>query len=102
MALESAEESKIIKAKKLQEKEDQKKRQTEIDKLLTHADIAIELQGWALAKEKLEKLLALAPEHAQAQVKLELAIQKINKVDEQKAAQKEFCCGEDFSISQIH
>jgi len=76
LALKAAEESKILKAKKLKEEEVQKKRQEEIEKLLTQADIAFDLRDWDLAQEKLEAALTLEPNHAQAQIKLDIIERK--------------------------
>jgi len=85
-ALKAAEESKILKAKELKEKEAQKKRQVEIENLLSQADIALELQGWELAKEKLDAVLMLEPDHVQAQVKSDIVERKLQEIKEQKLA----------------
>ena len=91
LALKAAEESKILKAKKIKEEEVQKKRRAEIENLLSQADIALELQDWELAKEKLASTLTLEPNHAQAQVKLaiiERKQQEGKEKAEQEAAEK--------------
>jgi hypothetical protein len=93
LALKAAEESKILRAKDLKEKNAQKKRQAEIENLLSQADNALELQGWELAKEKFEAILILEPEHVQAQIKLEIVKRKLRKINnlvlaEKKAKQK--------------
>ena len=91
LALNSAEESKILKTKEFAEKEARRERQAETANLLSQADIAITLNDWELAKEKLESLLALEPEHAQAQVKFAIAQRKLNErkdTVEQVAAEK--------------
>ena len=53
--------------------------------MLSQADIALDLQDWELAKEKLEAVLILDPEHAQAQVKLTIAERKLRENTEQKS-----------------
>jgi len=87
-ALKAAEESKILKAKKLKEEDVRKKRQEEIENLLSQADIAFDLQDWELAKEKLEAALTLEPSHAQAQIKLAIIERKQREIKE-KADQEE-------------
>ena len=86
LALKAAEESKTIKRKELKEKEIQEMRQAEIENLLSQADIALELQGWELAKEKLESVLALEIDHVQAQVKLDIVKSKLQEISEQYLA----------------
>ena len=88
LALKAAEESKILKAKELKEKEAQKKHQAEIENLLSQADIAFNLQDWELAKEKLEALLTLEPRHAHAQVKLAIVERKQREIKEEILAEE--------------
>ena len=91
LALKAAEETKILIAKELNEKETQKKRQVEIEKLLIQADIALDLKDWELAKEQLSAVLVLEPDHAQAQIKLAIAERKQREGKErveQEAAKK--------------
>ena len=80
---------KILKAKELKEKEAQKKRQAEIDNLLSQADIAFNLQDWELAKEKLDAVLILEPEHVQAQVKLAIVKSKLQEIKENLVKKKQ-------------
>lgn len=87
LALKAAEESKIRKAKELKEKEAQKKRQVEIENLLSQADIALDSQEFELAKEKLEAVFILEPEHVQAQVKLAIVERKLRETIEQNLAE---------------
>ena len=83
-ALKAAEESKIIKAQALKEKEARTQRQAEIEKLLTQADTAIALSDWQLAAQKLKNILNLDARHIQAQAKLEIVEEKIAEVEEEK------------------
>ena len=82
LALKAAEDSKILKVKRLREEEVQKKRQEEIENLLPQADIALDLKDWELAKEKLTAVLTLKPDHAQAQIKLDIAERKQQQAKE--------------------
>lgn len=88
LALKAAEESKILKERELKEKEVHNKRQSEIENMLSQADIAIELQGWELAKEKLEAVLTLEPKHVQAQVKLDIIERKLQEIKENNLARE--------------
>jgi len=88
LALISAEESRGLKAKKLKEKEAQKEKEAKITSLLSQVDVAFELNGWELAKEKLDALLELVPEHPKAQIQLEIVRQKINETSERKVAEE--------------
>ncbi|MGD8404526.1 MAG: TIR domain-containing protein [Anaerolineales bacterium] len=89
LALKAAEESKFLKAEKLKEKEAQEKRKAEIENLLSQADIALDLQDWELAQEKLEAVLMLEPEQAQAQVKLAIVERKLREKEEKHLADEE-------------
>ena len=91
LALKAAEDSKILKAKMIKEEEVKNKRQAEIENLLSQADIALDLQDWELAKEKLEAILTLNPGHAQAQIKLAVVERKLREIKEktkQETAEK--------------
>jgi hypothetical protein len=88
LALKAAEESKVLKAKKRKERETQRQKVSEIANLLAQADVAIELEGWKLAKEKLKNLLELKPEHPQGQVKLEIVERKLLEINAQKLAKE--------------
>jgi len=88
LALKAAEESKVLKAKEFKEREEQKRKKVKIANLLSQADIAIQLQGWELAKEKLAELLALEPKQAQGQVKLEIVEHKLREINEQDAVEE--------------
>ena len=80
LALKAAERSKVLIAKELDKREAQEKRQAEIENLLSQADIALDLKGWELAKEKLEAVLLLEPDHAQAKIKLALVERKQQEI----------------------
>jgi len=88
LALKAAEDSKILKAKKLKEEAVRKKRQEEIENLLSQAEIALDLQDWELAKEKLAEALTLEPSHTQTQIKLAIVErkQREEKYKEEKKA----------------
>ena len=83
-ALEAAEASKVLKAKKLQEEGERKKRQAEIEKLLHQVNTAINLNDWALAGEKLKEILAIDTGHIEAQAKLELVEEKLAALEEKR------------------
>jgi formylglycine-generating enzyme required for sulfatase activity len=83
-ALQAAEDSKILKAKKLQEEQARKERQAQIDKLLHQADTALNLSDWKLAGEKLKEIVEIDPGHLEAQAKLELVEEKLAALEEQK------------------
>jgi len=83
-ALQAAEDSKVLKAKKLQEEQVRKERRAQVEKRLHQADTAINLSDWSLAGEKLKEILALAPGHLEAQAKLEFVKEKLAALEEQK------------------
>ena len=83
-ALEAAEASKVLKAKRTQEEQVRKERQAQIEKLLHQADTAINLSDWKLAGEKLKEILKIDAGHIEAQAKLELVEEKLTAWEEQK------------------
>jgi hypothetical protein len=79
IALEATEKFKRLKEKEIEERQTHTQYQAEIERLLVQADTALSLKDWVLAQEKLNSILNLDDDHAQAQVKLEFARRKISE-----------------------
>jgi len=87
LALKAAEDSKILKARALQEEQARAQHQTEIERLLAQVDLAIGLKDWQLAHEKLSDVLKLDASHLEAQDKLDIVQRKISEIEEERAGQ---------------
>ena len=83
LALKAVEDSKILKVKAFQEEQARAQRQDEIKRLLGGADMAISLQDWKLAQEKLSEVLKLDANHVDALGKLDIVQRKISEIEEE-------------------